>query len=161
MRMINVVVPGSPVGKERARSGGGHFYTPKKTKAWESHAGWLLRARAEVHQTHHGIAAIAVNSVTKRPNRIIKARGEGRILRMTTPDADNVLKACCDAAQLSTLIKDDRQIAVQNVMNWYGALDEEPCVEICLALIGDTAGDRLCVGSLPVSTLEVLERLLR
>lgn len=76
-------ITGNPVPKERARTGGGHHYTPTKTVDAENTVAWLFRAAARGHHvdTVNRFGVMALFALPDRRHR----------------DTDNLLKLILDA----------------------------------------------------------------
>lgn len=116
LKPVSFVVPGEPQGKGRARIGKvGNFarmYTPAKTVAYE---GLVALAAQDVMQGRaliEGPVMIElriVHGVPKSKSKKWKAEAlAGLQPCLKKPDADNVLKAICDACN-GVVFKDDVQ----------------------------------------------------
>lgn len=116
LRPVSFVVPGEPQGKGRARIGKlGKFarlYTPAKTVAYE---GLVALAAQEVMQGRAlitGPVLIELRILHAVPRSMSRKRQlhalAGDIPCVKKPDADNVLKAICDACN-GVVWRDDVQ----------------------------------------------------
>lgn len=97
---FNFIVPGPPVGKERPRKGKHGFYTPKKTKDYESLIGWQAKSalakqtlahsefKWNLHAKYIVIMRIYYQKITKR-----------------IPDIDNIIKSILDG--MNKIVYDD------------------------------------------------------
>lgn len=131
MSSIAFIVPGTPVGKGRARSvtrkkkGGATFIahvTPESTASYENlvkmaaHAAMAGRppilGPVELALTLH-IAPPASWSMKKQVQAV-----KGLIHPTSKPDIDNVLKAICDALN-ETVWKDDKQVVQCTMRKMY------------------------------------------
>lgn len=123
MTLLDVVIPGDPVGKGRprceCRGRKPRLYTPDKTRDWERDAArWMNAAYMDQcaargdEQTDPITAPVAVTIVAYR--RWPKSRGapsvESEPLCTVGDDVDNIAKACLDALQLAYVITDDRTV---------------------------------------------------
>ena len=117
LKPVSFVVPGEPQGKGRARIGKvGNFarmYTPAKTVAYE---GLVALAAQDVMQGRDLIEGPVmielriVHGVPQSKSKKWKAQAlAGEIPCTKKPDADNVLKAVCDALN-GVVFKDDVQV---------------------------------------------------
>jgi Holliday junction resolvase RusA-like endonuclease len=120
---IVVTIPGPPVAKGRPRmTRTGRAYTPARTRAAE---GYMRHAiSAQVGQPLlTGPLAVSVISILPIPASWPKkkqADAAASVIRPTgKPDADNLGKAVCDAAN-GLLWHDDGQIVVLTVTKAYG-----------------------------------------
>lgn len=116
LKPVSFFVPGEPQGKGRARIGKvGNFarmYTPAKTVAYE---GLIALAAQDVMQGRalfEGSVLIELRIFHATPQSMSKKRKAlalaGKIGCRKKPDADNVLKAVCDACN-GVVWKDDVQ----------------------------------------------------
>lgn len=116
-KAVEFVVPGEPQGKGRARIGkvGNHarMFTPAKTVAYE---GLIALAAQDVMQGRSLIEGPVLielrilHAVPQSKSKKWKALAlEGKEPCTKKPDADNVLKAVCDALN-GVVFKDDVQV---------------------------------------------------
>lgn len=151
MDPVTFVVPGTPVGKERARSvvvgvvrkpNGKvrpriRHYTPEKTAAWERAAGMIGRGAMRGRKPFDCpvqidfVATFAVPVSWPRWKRDLALRG---LVRPTVkPDRDNIDKAVCDALK-GVVWADDCYTVEGNQRKVYGL---EPGVAVCITpLVG-------------------------
>ena len=117
LKPVSFVVPGEPQGKGRARIGkvGNHarMFTPAKTVAYE---GLIALAAQDVMQGRSLIEGPVLielrifHAVPQSKSKKWKALAlEGKEPCTKKPDADNVLKAVCDALN-GVVFKDDVQV---------------------------------------------------
>jgi len=141
--MLDVMLPGDPVAKERHRTGGRdprtgkpRHYPGRKSDPWEKWAAWEIRAAwLYGERVLREPCVVHVCAVLSRPKVLEhKAEADGRILRDQKPDGDNVLKACLDAIEKSGVLDDDKRVAVKAVESWWCARGEEPHVRVVLGL---------------------------
>jgi len=129
--LLEVVFPGEPVGKGRPRvalhGGKARAYTPAKTKAWEAHAGLVLKDHLRVHPELRdallgsGPLAVEIEAVKARRRA---DKGRGRIVRTVKPDLDNVIKIVLDAVVKAGVITDDALVARLEASQWHAAVGE-------------------------------------
>ena len=134
MRLAFVVL-GEPCAWQRARTGRGHFFTDKKTRAYE----YTVAELGAVHavgqlwpRAFTGPCVLVIDAVFQRPsNRNRKKDPDGRMVRESgRKDCDNVAKAIMDGLQKGGVFKNDAQVADLRVRLWWTARDEAPCVEV-------------------------------
>jgi Holliday junction resolvase RusA-like endonuclease len=84
--LVVITFDGEPVGKARPRLGKGRVYTPAKTAAFETALAWLGKIAMRGRPLLEGPLRVDVQATfAHEPTH--------------KPDADNVLKACCDALE--------------------------------------------------------------
>lgn len=112
MDKTSFVMPGRPVGKERARKGkNGTFYTPARTREYENLVAWKARM-AHVGAPFEGPVKLEVE-IRSRKSRA---------------DLSNILKAIEDAMN-KIVYNDDRQIQEIHILRTRGN-DEEVHVAV-------------------------------
>lgn len=131
-----VRIPGPPVGKGRPRvTRAGRTYTPKLTREWEEKAVTIMRAHWR-REPLEGLVWVLVEAVKARPQAMQGKRWpEGELWRDKKPDADNVLKACADAAEKAGICKNDSQIAQMTCRSLYAAKGQPPEVRVTFGQI--------------------------
>lgn len=139
--MLTLSIPGDPVGKGRprvtVRNGHARAYTPQRTASWEAGAAWLMRTEWGIRAPYEGPVRVVVEAVAARPKRLLrKSDPDGRMWRCAKPDADNVLKAVCDALVNAGVLRDDVQAVEVVARSRYAARDEGPSVEVVVEVIG-------------------------
>lgn len=137
-------IPGEPVAKGRPRAtirgGKPATYTPQKTQTWEARAAQhMAEAMRGALQTKPFAGAVEMTVVAvwlcpKTDHR--KRAPTPRRRRPQGADADNVLKAVCDAGN-GVLYVDDRQVVRATVEKWTAAQDEAPYVEVTIRELGE------------------------
>lgn len=124
------IVPGEPVAKQRPkarmiRSGGRmtvSMRTPKKTLEYESR---VAEACVDVPRFEPGPVRVAIITVFERPKRLMRKKDpDGRILKVTRPDIDNVVKSILDG--MREVWSDDSVVCDVRAEKYYAAKDEEP-----------------------------------
>lgn len=134
MTVISFVVPGNPQGKGRPRVGkvGGHarMFTPQKTVAYEN---LIAMAGAEAMQgcaPLQGPVLLEMAMIHGVPASWSRKRREGALAGDIMPtvkcDADNCLKAVCDALN-GVVWRDDTQVVNVMLTKRYG---EVPGVKV-------------------------------
>jgi Holliday junction resolvase RusA-like endonuclease len=135
-KLLDVEVPGQPVGKGRPRfTRKGHVYSSAKTVKWERKAAEIFKADYQKRrsQTYKGAASLEVEAVAQRPKGKTRKRDpNGRIWRTVKPDGDNVLKIVADAIEKARVIENDKQIVEWSLRSYYGGKTEEPSVIVRL-----------------------------
>ncbi len=73
-----------------------------------------------------GPISLELTFIHSRPNRLkAKKHSDGRILKDTRPDLDNLIKLVLDALQLTGIIEDDKQVVRICATDYYAARHEE------------------------------------
>ena len=133
-------VPGEPQGKARARTCGGHTYTPEKTVLYEN----LIKSEyarqcgnlkfATLSDGTAQPVAVRIEAVFGIPKSYSKKKREralnGELAPTKKPDADNIAKVVCDALNGVAYV-DDTQVIDLRVFKRFG----EPCVTISICEI--------------------------
>lgn len=133
-------VPGEPQGKARARTCGGHTYTPEKTVLYEN----LIKTEYARQCGNRKFAtlsdgtaqpvAVRIEAVYGIPKSYSKKKREralnGELAPTKKPDADNIAKVVCDALNGVAYV-DDTQVIDLRVFKRFG----EPCVTISICEI--------------------------
>lgn len=138
---LEIIVPGPPQGKERARTvkrgNFVHSYTPEKTVIYEN----IIKALAIKEMKKNGLEMMAgpielsIKAYFEIPKSTSRKRREEManfdILPCKKPDADNISKIVADALN-GVVYKDDSQICEVFVKKIYGEL---PMLKICVKKI--------------------------
>lgn len=104
MSEVSFIVVGEPVGKERPRHNGRHVYTPPRTVRYEEEVGRAFAAASpltlEQTSRYTGPVALRVREYRRVPVswpqwKQREARSH-KLVPLTTPDADNVIKSIKD-----------------------------------------------------------------
>jgi len=107
MKRLEIVIPIEAVPKARARvvvkDGKARAYTPARTQEFEVYLGWLFKSECPAPFGKGVPLRVTLVCLLKKPKRNKNEYPVGR------PDADNLLKAVCDAAK-GILWHDDSQI---------------------------------------------------
>lgn len=100
LRSQGLWLPVAPIGKERARNGQGHYYTPQRTRQFETDVRWLLKA----------------NRIDKLETGWLEAESTFflRSLATTRADIDNYSKALFDACN-TIAWTDDKQVTAMHI----------------------------------------------
>lgn len=136
--ILALVVPGEVVGKGRPRvvkvGGFGRTFTPDKTAAWEAKALAIAQSAWGRRPPHEGSVNVAVRAVKQRTQELMRSKhGDGRLLRTTNPDLDNVIKAALDALVTAGVLADDTLVVgLDGSRSLYCARGEAPRVEIII-----------------------------
>ena len=114
---IQFSIPGTPVGKARARvvqrNGKTHAYTPAKTAAWAESAAWEARAAMKGRALLEGPLVVDLWAVFDPPRSDPHRRDH-----IIKPDLDNIIK-CLDAVN-GIVWHDDSQIVKITARKSYG-----------------------------------------
>lgn len=122
-------VPGEPQGKARARTCGGHTYTPEKTVLYEN----LIKTEyarqcgnRKFSILSDGTAqpvAVRIEAVYGIPKSYSKKKREralnGELAPTKKPDADNIAKVVCDALNGVAYV-DDTQVIDLHIVKSFG-----------------------------------------
>jgi Holliday junction resolvase RusA-like endonuclease len=122
--VIFFTVPGTPIGKGRARSTrSGRHYTPAKTAAYEELVAWSARVAMGSGKPLEGPVSVQIHAVATTPASWSKKRKDAAYWWTNVPDADNIAKSICDGAN-GILWVDDRQVVSLTVVKQFGAVAE-------------------------------------
>lgn len=141
MRSIRFCVPGTPRGKERARTvhvdGRVMTFTPGQTVAYEDRVrGAFLKASGGTWTKVDTPLCIQILAKYPVPKSVSKKRRaamlSGRLFPTKKPDWDNVGKIICDALN-GIAYRDDAQIVFAAVSKSY--TEGEGCVEVTLTAL--------------------------
>lgn len=108
-KKITIVIPLTPIGKGRARSGkNGSHYTPEKTREWERAATFYIQRalRNEQRPLFSQRTPISILIEAFFPCGFPERLGQHHVIK---PDGDNIAKAVLDALQKAEIIYDDAQ----------------------------------------------------
>lgn len=122
-RIAMIQIPGTPIGKARARVTMSGTFTPKKTKEWERDARKIAAMKMQgVHPTS-GPVFVEVSAYfhpsASWPAWKQDAAMEGHVCHTKKPDGDNIAKAATDALNGIVWI-DDAQIVDLRVRKRFG-----------------------------------------
>lgn len=120
---FRLILPLTPKGKGRARSGQGRMYTPKTTRDYEAaiRAAAILAWKEEAAMT--GPLHMTVNAFMPLP-----AKAKGRTHHTQKPDLDNIVKAVKDA-----LNPQRKKVRGEWVTVWHGVYADDCQVVRCLS----------------------------
>jgi Holliday junction resolvase RusA-like endonuclease len=144
MTLLDVTIPGDPVGDQRprvvARNGGTIAYKPAKSTAWAAFAIELFGLAWRPKPPMDEGVTVEVIAVLARPQRLCRKRDpRGRIPALCKPDGDNILKLALDALVKAGVLFDDTRVVRAVVEKHYASLDpvEQPHVELRVSRYGD------------------------
>lgn len=133
---ITFTIPGIPMGKGRPKfARRGRFvstYTPEKTANYETLVKWYYEQESHGQALQGQIRAdiVAYYPIPKSASKKEQAMMRGQTMRPTKkPDADNVLKICCDALN-ALAYADDAQIVDARIQKYFS---DEPRVVVELS----------------------------
>ncbi|MFA6134707.1 MAG: RusA family crossover junction endodeoxyribonuclease [Phycisphaerae bacterium] len=137
-------VPGNPVGKGRpritTRGGKPRSYTPAKTRSYEATVAKWAKAAMRGHPPFQGACTLSVVAympiATSWSAKKRAAALAGELLPTVKPDADNAIKAICDAIN-GIVWHDDVQVIDGRVVKLYSG---NPRVEVSVVHL--EAGER-------------------
>lgn len=118
-------VYGHPTPKERPRFN--HYtktpYTPHKTQAYETAVRYSFLAKFKKPRKAEGYIEMRLQAYFEPPKSVSKTIREsmllGEIRPDKRPDADNIIKAICDALNGLAYL-DDKQVVSISLDKWYG-----------------------------------------
>ena len=130
--MIDLTIPGNPVGKQRARiTRRGHAFTPAKTVNYEALVKQTFAAKYPDFVPMPGPVRMILSIYlmeSQETQRKIK-KSIATIYPTIKPDLDNVFKTCADGLSGLAYV-DDKQIISVYAEKKYSL---RPCVEIIVA----------------------------
>ena len=135
-----VVIPGAPVAWGRA---GIDFarrrvFTAARSAAWKALAVSEVSSDSKRPRRLCCPVSVGIVAVFERPARLkTKARAETHAWHVAKPDADNLMKACCDALQNAGVVADDCVAYDVRVVKRYALGDEQPHVFIRVTWEGE------------------------
>ena len=137
--MITVVIPGIPVAQGRGRAvrmgSGVRVIDPKKSRSWKGMAQVHMLAARRSAKVLEGPLAVTIKAFWPCVAPL-KRTPRPACWRPKRPDADNVAKACLDAAQ-GVLFHDDGQVVDLRIQKWHAAQGDSARVEMTVTEIQD------------------------
>lgn len=121
---LSFVVEGKAEGKDRPRFANGHVFTTEKTREFEAK---VRRAAAEAMKWHDLEPATEPVTVTiichylppkSATKKFLNEIDQGFVMHDKKPDADNIIKAVCDAMN-GVVFDDDKRVASVHCTKWY------------------------------------------
>lgn len=128
--MIELKIPGNPMGKQRPIVTRRGAFTPEKTVNYENLVKelYIINKYPKI-EGYISMSVVAYYPIPKNTSKVKKEKMiKGVLLPDKKPDIDNVLKAICDALN-KVAYDDDKQIVNMNIAKQYS---ENPCVVIRL-----------------------------
>lgn len=138
-------IPGDPRGKGSSRGGrpGQRAHTDPITRAWMTRAVAVVR-KQRAGPTIVGPVNVTITAIFARPDYLtpnfesrVSQPPVERISHVVKPDADNVSKAVLDVLTKAGVIGDDARVCVLTVRKWWGAVGEEPGIDVVVEEVGD------------------------
>ena len=134
--MIELTIPGEPVGKARPRMArGGIVYTPTKTVNYEDLIRELFIVKYPGFQPLEGPVRMSLSAwlrIPKTSKKKIEAMESGEIRPTKKPDMSNILKSVEDALN-NLAYRDDKQIVECELEKRYGS---RPRIELVIEALG-------------------------
>jgi Holliday junction resolvase RusA-like endonuclease len=128
---------GSPVAMGRPRLGKFGTYTPPKSHKYLT--GQVSALKATLTDPLEGPVKVCITFVHKRPQRLQrKSSPEGRIMKTTRPDIDNLVKMVLDIMTNSGMWKDDNQVTSLVAEDMFCSKNEEPHTQWSIYIKGET-----------------------
>jgi len=122
MMALEFVVDVTPQGKQRARSGNGHHYTPQKTRDYEALIGLYAKQAMTAAKRDPLTGAVRVHIVARMPMPQSwsqkKRRAMNHMPAVAKPDTDNIAKSICDAMN-GIVYLDDKQVWCASVERYW------------------------------------------
>lgn len=144
MITIDFTIPGNPQGKARPRVTAHGTYTPSKTKSYEK---LVAEKFIEAMQNQYDFekvesAEIYITAYFDVPKSwsLHAKRDHYNQPATKKPDSDNIGKIICDALN-GVAYKDDACVCELDISKRYRGEDEEPRVEVTVALCVDCDND--------------------
>jgi len=142
-RVLKFTVPGTPKGKQRARTGKGFAYTPKQTVMFENYIKLCFSQKYPGFTPHEGPVRMKISAffpISKSKPKYWKALcaeiedGNGGVPFVSSPDWDNCGKIVSDALN-KIAYGDDRQVFSCLTEQFYSP---RPRIEITIELFSPT-----------------------
>lgn len=124
---------GSPVSMGRPRKGRYGMYTAPKSAKYMKQQVKVMKGELDGQEPFTGPVKVCLTFVHKRPQRLLKKSSpEGRILKTTKPDLDNLTKMVLDILTHSRIWNDDNQVVNLVCSDYYCGKTEEPHTQIAI-----------------------------
>lgn len=130
-RMTRFEILGQPVAKGRARKGKSGFYTPEKTKNYETlvQESYMIAKDKRYYTGQLRMEIELYFQIPKKTNKETRQKMiQGMIRPTTKPDVDNCIKSIADALN-GVAYEDDKQIIEVEAKKFYS---ETPRAEVTL-----------------------------
>jgi Holliday junction resolvase RusA-like endonuclease len=128
--MISFIIPGEPMGKQRARTTKWGSYTPEKTVNYETLVKVIYKEKYPKQELIYTPIKMSINAylgiVKSTPKKNIPLMLNNTIRPTKKPDIDNIAKIILDALN-GICYKDDTQVISLTLNKYYGL---EPKVEV-------------------------------
>ena len=140
--IFTATIPGPPIGKGRPRAAvvGGRVraFTPKKTAQWEARASVVLRdAWGDRAPLDEPVEAWIVARFPRPQRMVWKRKPMPEVPHVSSPDADNVVKAVLDAIEKAGVVRNDRSIWSVMIRKIYCDGTSSPSVTVRLRKTAD------------------------
>ena len=138
-KILEMTVPGEPVGKARPRVTMRGTYMPKKYKDYLKKVSTLTRFMMKGDQPVNVPVKVTIDTYKSRP----KTRPatcpkqewvEGRVRCPTKPDADNALGSIMDGLEQGGAYTMDSRVHEALVRTWWCAVGERPRVDVLVEI---------------------------
>jgi Holliday junction resolvase RusA-like endonuclease len=143
--LYECVVPGSPIGKGRAKGTavGGYvrMYTPKKTADWERSSAVVMSSYWQDAPIDDPVE-VEIISLAPRPKRLLRKKDpDGVLLKPSKPDSDNICKSVLDALVMAGVLRDDSLVVHHEVWDLYSERDRGPKIAVRLRVASSVPVD--------------------
>lgn len=124
---------GNPVSMGRPRKGRYGMYTAPKSAKYMKEKVTVIKGELAGLEPLEGPLKVVLTFVHQRPQRLLKKQcSEGRILKTTKPDLDNLTKMVLDILTNSRIWNDDNQVVKLVCSDYYCGREEEPHTQIAI-----------------------------
>lgn len=128
---------GNPVSMGRPRKGRFGMYTAPKSAKYMKDKVTVIKGELDGQEPFTGPVKVVLTFVHERPQRLLKKKSpEGRILKTTKPDLDNLTKMVLDILTNSRIWNDDNQVVKLVCADYYCSREEEPHTQIAIYMDG-------------------------
>lgn len=108
------------------------MYTPEKTVRYESTVALFASQAMAGRSALEGPLSLVICATWEWPASWSVRKRAANQFKISRPDADNIIKACCDAMN-GIVYHDDAQVAMLSAAKMYG---DKPGVEISVGAMG-------------------------
>ena len=130
LQRLDITISGDPVGKGRPRfvRATGRTYTPENTAKYENLVRVTFAAKYPDHVPIDTAVSLTIRAFFKIPESWPKYKKQeardGRTMKTSKPDLDNIIKSVCDGLN-GVAWTDDARIATISAAKFYS---DHPCV---------------------------------